>query len=285
MGISYKYILILINMKLVFNIGGTKTKLAISPDGITLAQTSEFPTRQDWEEELTELIGEVKKMTGRDPISGIAGGVAGVWDENRSKLIFSPHLTKWLKKPIKKDLEKEFGVSVALNNDVALEGLGEASAGAGRRKQIVGYLAVGTGIGGVKIVEGKIDPAVAGFEPGHQIFSFDETVGYWEDFASGSAIEKLMNKRPEQVTDPDVWEKETRLLSIGIHNAIVMWSPEMVILNGGVMQAVDIEKLKVYIAEEMRAFPSLPEIVRGELGDKAGLYGALVYMKQKEGRF
>jgi predicted NBD/HSP70 family sugar kinase len=164
---------------------------------------------------------------------------------------------------------------------VALEGLGEATLGAGRRKQTIVYIAVGTGIGGVKIHDGIICPTAHGFEPGFQIINYDGHMGYFEEFAGGLAMEKIFGSKPEDLKSENTWEKETRILSIGIHNAIVFWSPEIVILGGGVMQAVNLAKLSGYIAEEMKIFPKLPEIVRSELGEKSGLYGALVYLKQQ----
>ncbi len=266
-------------MKLIFDIGGTKTRLGLSPDGSTISTVVEMDTLPDPQKNLAAMSGEIKKMAGRDKISVGCGGVAGVLDANKSGLLKSPNLTGWENFPLKKNIEKITGVRVYLVNDAAMEGLGEATMGAGRRKQTVAYLSIGTGIGGVKIHDGKICPAAAGFEPGHQIIDWGGKAGYLEHFASGRAMEKIFNRKPEEIDEPEIWEKETRLLAIGIHNAIVFWSPEMVILGGGLMQKIDLEYLKNLIREELIIFPVLPEIVRSELGEKSGLYGALAYLK------
>jgi glucokinase len=48
-------------------------------------------------------------------------------------------------------------------------GLGEAVFGAGKGREIVVYMTISTGVGGARIVGGKIDASAMGFEPGHQI--------------------------------------------------------------------------------------------------------------------
>jgi predicted NBD/HSP70 family sugar kinase len=268
-------------MNLIFNIGGTKIKLAVSPDGSTVPNVITMDTPDNPEAGFELIKSEVNKITGRDKISAVCGGIAGVWDPQKTKLLRSPNLKGWEKKPLKKKLEEIFDAKVYLQNDVALEGLGEATSGAGRRKQTVAYMAIGTGIGGVKIHEGKICPTAMGFEPGFQIIDYNGKIGYFEEFAGGPAMEKVFGAKPEEIINEEAWEKETRILSIGIHNAIVFWSPEIVILGGSVMQSVDLTKLTDYIAKEMKIFPKLPEIVRSELSEKSGLVGALAYLKQQ----
>ena len=63
-----------------------------------------------------------------------------------------------------------------LANDSDLDGLGEATVGAGKGFNIVAYITVSTGIGGVRIVGGKIDVSTYGFEPGHQIIDADGSI-------------------------------------------------------------------------------------------------------------
>ncbi len=266
-------------LKLVFNAGGSKTKLAISADGESFVDTAIIPTLQSPDEWVRTTTEKVKEMAGENKIGAVAGGIAGVWDEKKTRLIRSPNLPEWEKYPIKKNLEAAFaGVKVVLDNDVVMEGLGEATVGAGRRKKIVAFVAIGTGIGGVKIEDGKVCGTQFGFEPGHQIIDTDGTLGYFEDFAGGAGIKRIYGKNGEDITDPQVWENETRLLAIGLHNIVVLWSPEMLILGGSVMKSIDLQQLTEVMKKQLQIFPALPEIVRGTLEEKAGLYGALQYL-------
>ena len=266
-------------ISLIFNTGGSKTKLAISTDGSALAKTVIYETNQDFDLWLIEFERRAKEMCGDNQIGVICGGIAGSWDEKKTRLLRSPNLREWENRPIKKKIEENFGVPVYLENDVALEGMGEAKSGAGRRYQICVFTAIGSGIGGVKIENGKICPNAFGYEPGHQILDVDGEVTYWEEFAGGVAMTRTYGQKPENLKDPEIWEREVRLLATGLNNVIVMWSPEILILGGGVMKSVDINLLTDLIKQQMQIFPKIPKIVLGELGEKAGLYGALAYLE------
>jgi predicted NBD/HSP70 family sugar kinase len=263
-------------MYLVFDCGGNKTRMGISADGQAIKKSLIFNTNKDFDEQIEKIRteGEIL-LDGQKPVQ-VSGGIAGIWNKDKSKLYKSPHLPDYDNKPIKKKLEKIFDCGVTLGNDVEMEGLGEANFGAGRRKSPVVMLSVGTGVGGVKIDNGTVSQNEFGFEPGHMILDVDGGIGYFEDFVSGSAMERIYGRKPQNIDDPEVWNRETQLLAIGIHNLIVLWSPQIVILAGGVMNKIDPEKLKSLISVQMKVFPNLPEIKLGELGDKAGLYGSLI---------
>jgi len=266
-------------MILIFNVGGTTTKAALSQDGQTLADVWSFDTPRDFEKWLFVLSEETGKRLKGKAVEKVCGGIAGVWDVKKTKIFKSPNLPDWEGELIKKQIESQFNAKVLLDNDVVMEGLGEARVGAGRRKQIVAFLGIGTGIGGVKLVDGKISPAAYGSEPGHMIIEADGEVGYWENFASGAAMEHMYGKKPEEIDDVQIWDSELKLLAVGIHNVIMMWSPEIIIFGGGVSNKLDFEKLATLVKQEMIMFPKLPEMVVSELGDKSGLYGALEYIK------
>ena len=269
-------------MYVVMDIGGTNTRIGVSPDAQSLEKSEKFPTNPDPKTALKEISSAVEKMVGRDPVTAVAAGITGVMNEDRSTLISSPHLKKWEGTNLKKTWEKELGTRVYWENDAALGGLGEAVFGAGRRKRIVAFITVSTGIGGVRIVEGKIDPSVWGFEPGHHLISSGEKIGEWEEFASGTAMEKIYGKKPEDIDDPDAWISEARMLAIGLHNVAVFWSPEIIVLGGALAQKIPLPQLQSLITEEMKIFPEAPPVEIGTLGDKCGLYGGLALLTQRE---
>jgi len=267
-------------MYLVFNCGGTNTRIGISSDGQALDKVTDFKTYHKFDRQIARMKEEAIGLTGGQKPEKIGGGIAGVWLTNKSSLFRSPNLPEWEGEEIRKQLEEIWGKPVTLANDAEMEGLGEAMVGAGRRKRIVAYLSIGTGIGGVKIEDGKICPRVYGFEPGYQIVDVNDEIGYLEDFAGGAAIQRIYGKLPEEIDDQEIWDNQTRLIAIGIHNAILFWSPEIVVLGGSLMQKITLVDLKTKLAQQMKQFPKLPVIAAGELKDKAGLYGALEYLKQ-----
>ena len=267
-------------MYLVFDIGGTNTRIAISIDGKTL-KTNIVPTEKDFETGI-QLIQKVSDgLKGSEKIDAVAGGIAGPLDSNKTMLIKSPHVSGWVDKPLKSELERIFNCQVFLENDTALVGLGEATRGAGEGKNIVAYITVSTGVGGVRIVDGKIDKNSLGFEPGHQVILPNGAAcncggaGHLETLAGGFYLERTYKQKAENIKDPQVWQEVARYLGLGLCNSIVHWSPDIVVLGGAVMKSVDIEKVKIYLKEYLTIFPIPPEIVLAKFDSDGGLYGAL----------
>jgi len=212
-----------------------------------------------------------------------------------------PNLQGWNYKPLKKELEKGTGAPLFIENDTAIVGLGEATAGAGKGCSIVVYITISTGVGGARIVDGKIDKSAFGFEIGHQIIdagggfekesergALGARKGYMdlEKHISGKAVEKRFGKKPYEILDPEIWDEEARLLAFGLNNTIVHWSPDIVVLGGSMMKeiGIPIERVRHHLKEIMAIFPELPKIGKAALGDIGGLHGALVFLRQSLGK-
>lgn len=178
-------------MYLLFDIGATKTRLALSKDLKSFADPVIFDTEQDYEKGIAGICNHVERMT-REEIKGIAGGISGTLDATRSKLTRSPNLSGWVNKPIDERLETDFKCPVFIENDAAVVGLGEAVSGAGMGKSIVMYMTVSTGVGGARIVNGEIDEHALGFEPGTEIIDMQHTL---EELVSGRAVEERFGKK------------------------------------------------------------------------------------------
>lgn len=272
-------------MHLLFDIGGTKTRVASSLDGKTLNNSKTIPTSLDFETGLN-LIKQIANELTSESIQSIACGIAGILNSDKTKLLKSPHLLGWVDKPLKEELEKMFNAKVYLENDTALVGLGEATQGAGKEKSIVAYITISTGVGGVRIVDQKIDKNALGFEVGHQIILPSGPIcscggqGHWETLVAGSYLEKIYKQKAEDIKDETVWDEVTKYISIGLHNVIVSWSPDIVILGGSVIKSISLEKVKSQIKDLLTIFPNTPQIVLATLGDEGGLYGALKYLNQ-----
>lgn len=271
-------------MYLLFDIGGTNMRVAVSEDRQTLGQTKIVPTPEDFETGINRLKEVSYELTGGVKIDAIAGGIAVIFNQDKSIPINTSNLHGWVNKPLKQTLEQLFNCPVFLENDTALVGLGEAVSGESLGSNIVAYLGVGTGIGGARIVEGKIDKNSLGFEPGHQIIETDGKTcncggkGHLEAYVGGSYLEKDYGKPAKDISDPQVWDKVARYLSVGLCNTIVHWSPDVIILGGSVMQSLSIEKIKSYLEKDLTIFPNMPEIIPAKLGQEGGLYGALALL-------
>lgn len=273
-------------MVLVFDIGGTNMRLAVSTDRKTISEFKIIPTPQDFDQGIQILKQTTDQISGGQKIEAVAGGLAGPLDKEKATLVASPHLRGWVRKPLKMELEKIFSTPVQLENDTAMGGLGEATKGAGVGKNIVAYLTVGTGVGGVRIVNGKIDQNSLGFEPGHQIIVIDGGPcncggkGHLETYVGGLYIEKKYHQKAEDITDPGIWDEVSNYLAVGLHNITVLWSPDILVLGGSVSKSLPLEKVANYLNDMLKIFPQPPKLVKAALGVEAGLYGALEYLKQ-----
>ncbi len=185
-------------------------------------------------------------------------------------------------------LSAKLGVPVKAENDAALGALGEAMAGAGAGHKIVVYYTISTGVGGARIVEGKIDRSAFGFEPGHQVIDAGRSLcpecsgPFLEDYISGTAVEKRMGKKPFEINDDEFWQQMARFLAQGLVNSCVHWSPDIIVLGGSMMKkpGIAVEEVVTALHSLLPSFYPPPKVVAAMLGDVVGLHGALALLRE-----
>lgn len=275
-------------MYILFDIGGTKMRVVAADHEKFLADPVIVSTPKDFTEGIDTLKRIIDNLAQelaaqKREVTAIVGGIAGPLNQEQTTLVNSPNLSGWIGHDIKNTLREAYRVPVELENDAALVGLGEAHFGAGRGKSIVAYLTISTGVGGARIVDGKIDRTSLGFEPGHQIIDPDNSLcptcegNDLEAYISGTAIEKRFGMKPYEIHNDATWDELAKFLAYGLNNTIVHWSPDIVILGGSMMKEVGIPvpAVRTHLAEIMKIFPNIPEIEKATLADFGGLYGAL----------
>jgi glucokinase len=274
-------------MLALFDIGGTKTRIAFSSDGETFEEPVIIETPQTFEEGIEVIARTVKDLSKGREVRAVVGGIAGPLNQLRTELVRAPHLQNWVGRPIQKALSESVEARVFLQNDSALVGLGEARFGAGNGNTIIAYITVSTGVGGVRIVDGQIDRGQFGFEPGHQIINAndnsDDALIDLDGTISGEAIERRFGKKPYEISQSDaLWDELARWLAIGLANTIVHWSPDVVILGGSMMVGdpkIPIENVRKHLEVALKIFPEHPPLALATLGAVGGLHGALAYAK------
>lgn len=273
----------------LFDIGGTKTRVATSEDLKTFTQHTSFKTPKKFEEGVEAIVNAVKACTEK-PIRGVSGGIRGSLNDDKTSIVYDSVLQGWIDKPLTTSLKKKLKAEVYLENDAALAGLGEAHFGAGQGLDIIAYHTVSTGVGGAKIEYGKIDDNRTGFEPGHQVLDIDKTIlgediePTLENLVSGGALEERMGVKPYEIGQEDaVWDQLALYLAHGLRNTILYWSPDVVVLGGSMILGdprILLDDILRHTNEILGENIECPLIVDARLGDNSGLYGAMARLGQ-----
>lgn len=265
-------------MYILFDIGGTNTRVGFSKNGKKVDAVEIFPTVKDFKKEMA-LIGEkARELANGKKIKAAAGGVAGPLNKNRSRMADNTPSLKWSGKDIIKGLKKALHSKVYLENDCTMVGLGEMQKGAGKKRGIGMYMTVSSGVNGARFVDGKPDIKTLGFELGRQHIAYKGRSRMLESVISGVALKKRFGKEPKDISSSRIWEEEAKYIAVGLNNMIVQWSPEAVVLGGSIMKKIPLLKIKIHLRKILKKFDHLPVIKKAELGDVGGLYGALWYL-------
>lgn len=233
------------------------------------------------------------------PLNGIGLASFGPLDLDRSSetygSITSTPKEHWRNFNIKEAFEESLQRSIPFDTDVNAAVLAEHLWGAARGKQNAVYLTVGTGIGGGILANGAVIHGLLHPEIGHMKIRSDDLPGAFsgvcpyhnyclEGLASGRALQERWGKPgPELEEDHPGWELEARVLARGIVNIILVISPEIVILGGGVMNQDHLfPRIRHYVKEELNGYIQKREIrqhisgyiVPPALGNDVGLLGA-----------
>ena len=246
-------------------------------------------------------------------ISSIGIGSAGQIDRQNGIILGAPNLDCY-DLDIKRILTDKFNIPVYAGNDVEIAAIGEQKFGAGKGCNDFVCVFVGTGIGSSIVKNGKIiygSTGTAG-EIGHIIVDLNGRQcgcgahGCLEAYASRSAIEKsiegaLKKGRKSCILDylepgrpitssmiQKSIEREDELvlqcvteaseyLSGGIASIINFINPELIILGGGLIEAVDYFYQKTIKKARAKSLPvpaSKIQFKKAMLGDFSGVIGA-----------
>jgi fructokinase len=258
--------------------GGTKCVCAVGTGPDDLRAVDTFPTTDP-----EETIGRIVEFFEREgPVEALGVGSFGPVDPR----IGSPtwgHVTTtpkpgWAGAPLAPELQSRLGVPVAFDTDVNAAALGELRWGAARGLHTFCYLTVGTGIGGGAVVDGRLLHGAVHPEFGHMRIPHDTARDpfagscpfhgdCFEGLASGTALEAR--------GEPD-FELEAEYLALGLVNVVSIVSPQRIVVGGGVMKNAGLlagvqQRLEAFLAGYVEA----PDVVLPELGDRAGVLGAL----------
>lgn len=247
--------------------------------------------------------------TARERWPGIASlgiGVPGLFDPATGAYRFLVNTPgDWAGRPVAPPLADALGVPAALINDARAFGLAELRLGAGRGVASIVGLTLGTGVGGVIAIDGRViqgHDGTAG-ELGHQTLDRDGPPcgcgnrGCLEAFARADRIAAACGTETAEAAVGAARAGDAnalaglaevgRWLGIGIANMIVVVSPDRVVIGGGIAAAGDLLFEPIRAELKQRVYTTdlgLVEIVAAELGTLAGAIGAAVHGAESAGQ-
>jgi glucokinase len=263
------------------DLGGTNIKFAVVDEDGQIVARKTIPTggHEGHDPVLGRMIQGVRELQSElapgGRIEAIGVGVPGQVDMPTGIVLDLPNLAgKWTNVPCKQIMEDALGIPVHMINDVRAFSVAELTYGAAKGASTVICYAIGTGIGGGIVFDGKVHFGVGGAagefghiiaDPGGVLCSCGNR-GCVEALASGPAIIGEANRRIVQgfttsLTDlvgddlnkmtpgiveeaaaggdeiaRDVLERAGYYLGLSMAGIIAAVAPEVVVIGGGVVK-------------------------------------------------
>lgn len=274
------------------DVGGTKIFAGVFDSSLECIATTKVSTKaqRGTEAVIERIVRCVQDVVDEadlsmKQISAVGVGAPGAVHGESGTVIFAPNMEGWKDVALKKDLEKNLGVPVVVENDanIAVVGVHEVEL-KGKPKSVVGIF-VGTGIGGGLILDGKL---YSGFnhtagEIGHMVIDLNGpkcgcgNKGCFEAVASRTAIfqrikagvkdgektmlTEMLGENLEDMRSGDLRKAVRRgdkfvskiigqtaeYIGIGVASLVNVLGPEVVALGGGVMEALSDEMMDTIV--------------------------------------
>jgi glucokinase len=246
--------------------------------------------------EIAAGLAATARLEGLDPLA--VGLVApGVIDDTTGVAVWSANVG-FRDVPLRDLVIARLELPAVLAHDVRGGALAEARLGAGRGAERVWFVAIGTGIAGAYVRDGRTDSGAHGAsgEIGHVVVRPDGPRcgcglrGCVETFASAASIARRYAQRTgEKISAADVvaragggdtaaaeiWAEAIDALADGLRIGITLYDPDVIVLGGGLAEAGGalLDPLGSAVSARL-TFQTMPSLVRAELGDEAGCLGA-----------
>ncbi len=249
------------------DIGGTKMAVGMVNEAGRVLARAECPTAPergpaDGLARIAAMLRETATQAG-GAMRGIGVGCTGPVDPLAGTIGDVALLPGWQGVNLVGELARTFAVPVAMENDADAVALGEAAWGAGQGTRSLMYVTISTGIGAGLVLDGQLYRGVDGAHPeiGHHVVDpsgpacYCGAHGCWESLASGPAMARWLRDNAPQGTlageadarsicvaaeqgEPHAMAavaREGYYLGLGLANLVTLFTPEMIVLGGGLM--------------------------------------------------
>lgn len=298
---------------LAVDVGGTKKHAVLIDRNGTVISERRVPhtdrSPEEHSDEVCNLIEEVLSSdSDSDAQTSICVGVNGPTRVSDGLVLWAPALG-WREFPLGERLRERFGTSIVVENDANLATLGEWQYGAGRGRDNLMCVFLGTGIGSGVVLNGTLCRGYRGGtgEIGRMPVGISDVskdrrsdFGALESLASGRGITmrawREARSYGERIDVPNaahvfdayrrgvswatkVVETTMDYLAVALAQITCIIDPEAIILGGGVAHAYS--TIQPLLRDRMGALvPRTPSLAKAETGSYASAFGAIYLAEQ-----
>jgi glucokinase len=287
------------------DLGGTNIKWVVAERDATEWRALDrgqvaTPAADGPEAVVARLVAVGAEATERFPgVVSVGIGIPGLYDPAAGTTRFLVNVPgTWAGRPVARPVGAALHLPASLINDARAFGLAELRLGAARGASSMIGLTLGTGVGGVFAIDGRVHQGHdgTGGELGHQTLEPDGPScgcgnrGCLEAYAradriaaacgTATAEEAMEAARAGDPTAVAGLRLVGRYLGIGLANMIVVINPDVVVIGGGISAAFDLLRPPIEAELRDRVHTTALDLVRlvpADLGTWAGAIGAAIH--------
>ena len=298
------------------DIGGTNIKIVLAGASGRVIVSTSIPTDagKGPEDAFDRIAAALTGLAAGHEIKAAGVACAGLFDRATGRLHSSPNLLAWQNAPLGRIARSRIGVYTVVDNDANAAAYGEYFRGCGRGRGTLICVALGTGVGGGIVIDGRPLRGSRNFagEIGHATIC--ETGprchcggrGCLEAYLGAYALVREARSKlrrgksrylsrwvgegrrmtPKLIADAaargdraarEVFDEAGAHLGAAIANLINIFNPDLIVIAGGVAQGFHHMRPRLEEEVRRRAFPEsrrAAKIVRARLGTEAAAIGA-----------
>jgi len=279
------------------DVGGTKIQVGLVTPQNRLVKSEQFLIDQSsGRAALQSILRAISALYSKE-ICAVGVGITGHVNATTGIVAGSVNLPKsWNNVPLKSTIQKKFKVPTKIDNDANCIALAEATVGKGKNFSAVMSITIGTGIGaGLVINKQLFRGGQDATELGHTIINAKYS---FEDMVSGPSLVKIFRKKTGTTktsyeivaaankgnrTARAIIREMSRWLAVGLNNAMLSYSPEIIVIGGGLARVPCLVRPAVKEAKKMLRYRKLKKtlIVTSSLGYNAGVIGSALLTKNQ----
>ncbi|MDP8265801.1 MAG: ROK family protein [Candidatus Aceula meridiana] len=298
------------------DVGGTNIKFGLVDQKGKIVDRSHLSTKEcisHKEKLIDKLVRGCEEIIAKNKLSkenlrGIGIGLPGLINAKEGIVYSLTNIPGWKNVPLKRIIEKKLRVSVFIDNDVNVITLGEWKKGAGKGKENMICITLGTGVGGGLVIKNKMYRG-EGFAAGEIGHIPVQQAGRKCNCGGNGCLETLVGNRyllqkakrifkKRDFSLEDVsklacqgnrkavqfWQQVGEQIGIGLTGVVNVLNPSCIVVGGGVANAyahISGPMLETIQKRAMRVQGKMVKIKKSNLGPNAGIIGAQALVEEE----